>query len=83
MQLSEVAYIINATQFYYPNLLRRLMLCLLLVILDGDTSVASRLTSLLPTPSALLFSCLITYFLRGCLGLRLNLGLTYVLLGVQ
>jgi hypothetical protein len=63
MQLPEVAHRINATKSYYLNLLRRLILRPLLVTLGGDTSVASRLTSPLPTPNALLSSCLIACFL--------------------
>jgi hypothetical protein len=65
MQFLEVAYIINATKFYYLNFLRRLILRLLLVTLGRDISVTSRLTSLLTTPNTLLSSCLITYFLGG------------------
>jgi hypothetical protein len=65
MQSLEVAYRINVTKLYYLNLLRRLILRPLLVTLGRDTSVASELTSPLPTPNALLPSCLIARFLGG------------------
>jgi hypothetical protein len=61
MQSLEVANRINTIKLYYLNLLRRLILRPLLVTLGRDTSVASKLTSLLPTPNALLPSCLITF----------------------
>jgi hypothetical protein len=65
MQSSEVANRINATKLYYLNLLGRLMLRPLLVTLGGDTGVASKPTSPLPTPNAPPPGCLIACFLGG------------------
>jgi len=65
MQLSEVAYRINATKSYYLNVLGRLMLRPLLMTLGGDTGVASEPTPPPPTPDAPSPSCPTACFLGG------------------
>jgi hypothetical protein len=51
MQIIEIAYRINTTKLYYLNLLGILILRPLLVTLDRNTSVTSKLTPLLPIPN--------------------------------